>query len=112
MFGGLAYVGHRMSQANIFLEERVMIEAKRRINANQVLSGCCAHQLGGFDVVWGIWAPPGCAYDPVKACTLCQKPVHAPFRLIGEARCGVPCDSRREVLQQMVPRARKLKRVG
>ena len=36
MFGGLAYVGHRISSATEFLEERVMMEAKRRINANQV----------------------------------------------------------------------------
>jgi len=35
MFGGLAYVGHRISSATEFLEERVMMEAKRRINANQ-----------------------------------------------------------------------------
>jgi hypothetical protein len=46
MFGSLAYVGHRMSQATIFLEERVMMEAKRRINANQVRSGCCPPRFG------------------------------------------------------------------
>lgn len=67
MFGGLAYLGHRMSQATIFLEERVMMEAKRRINANQVRSKCRARRLGGCVAVWGIRAPHCCTCDPMRA---------------------------------------------